>query len=170
MNTQSAMAVAEASPRYLLIEETMTREQEDYLIQRALDILMKRMKTGPVLDSPNVVKQYLRLKLAPLEHEEFVVLFIDNQRRLIAMEQMFRGTITQTSVYPREVVKRALFHNAEAVIFAHGHPSGHCEPSYADQSLTQVLKSALKLVDVQVIDHIVVGLQGSTSMAERGMV
>jgi DNA repair protein RadC len=123
----------------------------------------------PVFDSPNKVKEYLSLQLAEREHEVFAVLFLDAQSRLVKLEEMFRGTLTQTSVYPREVVKRALELGSAAVILAHNHPSGAAEPSRADEFLTQTLKSALALVDVRVLDHLVVGRGAVVSFAERGL-
>ena len=124
---------------------------------------------GETLTSPEVVRDYLRLTLATLEHEVFVGLFLDSQHRLIAAEELFRGTLAQTSVYPREIVKRALRLNAAAVIFAHNHPSGVAEPSRADELLTQSLKSALALVDVRALDHFVVAGGDVVSFAERGL-
>ncbi len=122
------------------------------------------------LASPGAVRDWLRLKLAPLSHEVFIALWLDAQNRLIADEALFRGTLTQTSVYPREVVKCALARNAAAVIFAHNHPSGVAEPSQADESLTRTLKQALALVDVRVADHfIVAGNAVPLSFAERGL-
>jgi DNA repair protein RadC len=121
------------------------------------------------LNSPQAVRDYLRLRLADKEWEVFVVLFLDAQNRLIACEEMFRGTLTQTSVYPREVVKAALKHNAAAVIFAHNHPSGVAEPSRADELLTQTLKQALSLIDCRALDHFVVAGEKTTSFAERGL-
>ena len=115
------------------------------------------------------VRDYLRLHFAGQEHETFLVLFLDAQNGLIASEELFRGTLTQTSVYPREVVKRALRHNAGAVIFAHNHPSGVAEPSRADEALTQALKQALALVDVKVLDHFVVAGTCAIGFAERGL-
>ncbi|NML17744.1 RadC family protein [Azohydromonas caseinilytica] len=123
----------------------------------------------PVFDAPAKVKDYLALRLAGLEHEVFAVLFLDSQHRLLCMEELFRGTLTQTSVYPREVVKRALQLNAGALILAHNHPSGLAEPSRADEFLTQRLKSALQLVDVAVLDHLVIGAGQTVSFAERGL-
>jgi DNA repair protein RadC len=123
----------------------------------------------PVFDSPARVKDYLSLQLAGREHEVFAVLFLDAQSRLLRLEEMFRGTLTQTSVYPREVVKRALEFGAASVILAHNHPSGAAEPSRADEFLTQTLKSALALVDVRVLDHLVVGRGAVVSFAERGL-
>ncbi len=121
------------------------------------------------MTSPHVVRDYLRLTLAALEREVFVGLFLDSQQRLIASEALFRGTLAQTSVYPREVVKCALALNAAAVIFAHNHPSGVAEPSRADELLTQSLKSALALVDVRTLDHFVVAGGEVVSFAERGL-
>jgi DNA repair protein RadC len=124
---------------------------------------------GTVLDSPPKVRDFLRLALGRCSHEVFAVLFLDAQHRLIACDEMFRGTLTQTSVYPREIVKQALHHNSAAVILAHNHPSGVAEPSRADEVLTRALQSALALVDVRVLDHIVVAATSSTSFAERGL-
>lgn len=127
------------------------------------------LREAPVFDSPQRVKDYLALQLGGLGHEVFAVLFLDHQHRLLELEEMFRGTLTQTSVYPREVVRRAMALNAAAVILAHNHPSGLAEPSRADEYLTQSLKSALGLVDVRVLDHLVVGRGQVVSMAERGL-
>ena len=127
------------------------------------------LSARPVFDSPDKLKQYLALQLGARTHEVFAVLFLDAQSRLIALEEMFRGTLTQTSVYPREVVKRALDLHAAAVILAHNHPSGAAEPSRADDVLTQTLRSALGLVDVRVLDHLVVGRGAVVSFAERGL-
>ena len=137
------------------------------LLRRSLEETLAR---GNVLSSPSVVADYLKVILNGREHEVFVVLFLDAQHRLIAAEELFRGTLTQTSVYPREVVKRALYHNAAAVIFAHNHPSGVAEPSRSDEMLTNALKQALSLVDVMVLDHFVVAGSEMASMAERGVV
>ena len=131
--------------------------------------LAQQLQALPVFDSPARVKDYLRLTLGPRPHEVFAVLFLDAQNRLLRMEEMFRGTLTQTSVYPREVLKCALQYNAAAVILAHNHPSGVAEPSRADEYLTQTLKSALALVDVRVLDHLVVGRAEVVSFAERGL-
>lgn len=122
------------------------------------------------LTSPQAVRDWLRLSLGQLPHEVFVALWLDSQNRLIASEELFRGTLTQTSVFPREVVKRALAHNAGSVILAHNHPSGIAEPSRADEVLTSTLKAALLLVDVKVLDHFVVaGAAPPLSFAERGL-
>ena len=148
-----------------------TAADEAAVINRALAILRRRLQRAPLeaFASPNAVKQYLTLQLAQLQHEVFTVLFLDVQNRLIATEQMFRGTLTQTSVYPREVVKAAIAHNAAAVILAHNHPSGSVQPSRADEALTQTLKAALALVDVRVLDHVIVGGCETLSMAEKGL-
>jgi len=132
--------------------------------------LREKISKGNALNSPSAVREYLRLKLQALEHEVFVSLFLDAQNRVVGIEELFRGTLTQTSVYPREVVKRALAHNAGAVIFAHNHPSGVAEPSHADEILTQALKQALALVDVRVLDHFIVAGTGVLSFAERGLI
>jgi DNA repair protein RadC len=137
------------------------------LVRRSLREALRR---GNVLSSPAVVRDFLRVTLEGRDHEVFLVVFMDAQNRVIATEEMFRGTLTQTSVYPREVVKRSLFHNAGAVIFAHNHPSGIAEPSRADEALTQALKQALALVDVKVLDHFVVGTGCCMSFAERGLI
>jgi DNA repair protein RadC len=128
-----------------------------------------QLQQRSLFDTPGRVKDYLRLQLAQRAHEVFAVLFLDAQNQLLKMEEMFRGTLTQTSVYPREVVKRALELNAAAVVFAHNHPSGAAEPSRADEYLTQTLKSALALVDIRVLDHLVVGHNDVVSFAERGL-
>jgi DNA repair protein RadC len=132
-------------------------------------MLREQAQRPAPMSSPGAVRSYLCLALAGRAHEIFTVLFLDAQHRLIACEEMFRGTLTQTSVYPREVVKQALQHNCAAVILAHNHPSGLAEPSHADQTLTRALQSALALVDVRVLDHIVVAGAQSTSFAERGL-
>ena len=146
------------------------RRSEDSTIRRALRILERRVIGTRVFDSPQSVKNYLCLRAANLEHEEFSVMFLDSQHRLIVTESLFRGTLSQTSIYPREVVKRALYHNAGAVVLSHNHPSGLAEPSRADEHLTQTLKTALLLVDVRVLDHIVVGGATTVSFAERGLI
>jgi DNA repair protein RadC len=141
----------------------------DRVIQRALKILEARMRTGDTLSSPGAVRDYLRLALSGKEHEVFVVILLDAQNRVLACEELFRGTLTQASVYPREVVKAALAANAAAVIFGHNHPSGVAEPSHADELLTQSLKQALALVDIKVLDHFVVAGAAALSFAERGL-
>ena len=120
------------------------------------------------MSSPQTVRDYLRTKLAEREHEVFVTLLLDSQNRLIEYVELFRGTLAQTSVYPREVVKRALESRAAALILAHNHPSGVAEPSTADERITQRLKEALALVDIRLLDHLIVGEDGCVSLAELG--
>lgn len=122
-----------------------------------------------IIDDPRALEKYFRVHFAGAERESFVVVFLDAQHRVIACEELFAGSLTQTSVYPREVVRRALMHNAGAAAFGHNHPSGGAEPSRADEHLTRTLKSALALVDVRVVDHFVVGVDGACSFAERGL-
>jgi len=132
--------------------------------------ITEELKHRDVLNSPLAVRKLLQHRLAGLPHEVFVVLLLDAQHRVIAIEELFRGTLTQTSVYPREVVKAALRANAAAVIFAHNHPSGVAEPSSADEMLTRTLKQALSLVDVQTLDHFIVAGTTTLSFAERGLI
>ena len=132
--------------------------------------LKEEMQRGDALNSPRAVRDYLQLLLGGRQQEVFLVLFLDTQHRVIASEELFHGTLSQTSVYPREVVKRALAHNAAAVIFAHNHPSGVAEPSQSDRQLTDALKQALSLVDVRVLDHFVVAVGHTLSFAEKGLV
>lgn len=131
--------------------------------------LAEELAQRDVLNSPRSVSDYLRLTIGGREHEVFVAVLLDAQHRVIGCEELFRGTLTQTSVYPREVVKCALARNAAAVILAHNHPSGIAEPSQADEFLTRTLKAALALVDIRVLDHFVVGAGCSLSFAERGL-
>ena len=145
---------------------------EDEILSRALAILESRVRTGPIMSSPAVVKDYCRLYFAEPSaqgREEFAVLFLDSNHRLVKAETLFRGTLSQAAVYPREVVRGALACNAAAVVLAHNHPSGMPEPSRADEYLTQTLKAALSLVDVRVLDHLVVG-DTVVSFAERGLI
>jgi len=136
------------------------------LARRALS---QRLKEREAFQTPGAVKQYLQLQLAHKNHEVFAVLFLDSQNRMLAMEELFRGTLSQTSVYPREVVLRALHHQAAAVVLSHNHPSGSVQPSRADEHLTQILKASLALVDVRVLDHIIVSQGQTLSMAEQGL-
>jgi DNA repair protein RadC len=131
--------------------------------------LGEELKRDCVLSAPAAVRDYLKLHFAGQGHESFVVLFMDAQNRLIAATEMFRGTLTQTSVYPREIVKESLRLNAAAVIFSHNHPSGVAEPSRADELLTQTLKQALALIDVKVLDHFIIAGATTLSFAERGL-
>ena len=144
---------------------------DDALIDEAIRILESRLKVATIsMSSPNAVKDYLRLNLAMLEHEVFGVLWLDSQNRLIEYQELFRGTVNQTSVYPREVVKSALARNASACILTHNHPSGFSEPSRADELLTANLKTALAMIDCKVLDHMIVGGMSVMSFAERGMI
>ena len=136
------------------------------LSRRALG---EELRSRSALTSPQSVRDYLRLTLGTREHEVFIALFLDAQHRVISAEELFRGTLTQTSVYPREIVKAALKANAAAIIFAHNHPSGVAEPSQADELLTRQLKEALSMVDVKVLDHFIVAGRATLSFAERGL-
>jgi len=124
---------------------------------------------GEALESSRDTRAYLQARLRDLDHEVFCALFLDNRHRVLAFEQLFAGTLNGTAVYPREVVRRALRHNAAAVIFAHNHPSGVAEPSRADEVLTQRLKEALALVEIRVLDHVVIGDGEMVSFSERGL-
>lgn len=153
---------------------TQTRAQrraENVLIKKALQVLEDRLEYERVsLSSPGAVRDYLRLRLAQVEHEVFMAIWLDAQNRAIEVEELFRGSLTQTSVYPREVVKAALQANAAAVILAHNHPSGCNEPSASDKALTECLNKALALVDVRLLDHFIVGgVKVPFSFAERGL-
>ena len=139
------------------------------VLELARRAMAQQLKARTVFATPDAVKQYLQLQLSAKSHEVFAVLFLDTQNRMLAMEELFRGTLTQTSVYPREVVLRALHHQASAVVLAHNHPSGTAQPSRADEALTQTLKAALALIDVRVLDHVIVGTGEALSMAERGL-
>lgn len=144
--------------------------QSDRIICTALKLVQRRFRgRRSALSSPRLVADYLVLQLAGKEHEVFAAIWLDAQHRVIRYEELFRGTLTQTSVYPRELVKSAVTHNAAAVILAHNHPSGVAEPSQADELLTRSLRSALALVDVQVLDHFVVAGAQTMSFAERGL-
>ncbi|HNA29931.1 MAG TPA: DNA repair protein RadC [Thiobacillaceae bacterium] len=138
------------------------------VLEMARRALAEAMRSGDALNSPAAVRDWLRLKLAGLPHEVFLAVFLDAQNRVVDAEELFRGSLTQTSVYPREVVKRALAHNAAGVILAHNHPSGVAEPSQADRWLTDQLKAALGLVDVKVLDHFIVAGGAGLSFAEHG--
>ena len=139
------------------------------VLELARRALAAELKEKTLFATPQAVRDYLQLQLGSRRHEIFAVLFLDSQHRLIALEELFRGTLTQTSVYPREVVIRALALNAASVVLAHNHPSGAAKPSRADEVLTQTLKSALALVDVRVLDHFVVTSTQAVSMAELGL-
>jgi DNA repair protein RadC len=140
------------------------------ILSIAESILEAKFYREATLTAPSATRDYLVAKLALLEHEVFAAIFLDNRHRVLAFETLFTGSLTGASVYPREVVKRALHHNAAAMIFAHNHPSGIPEPSFADRDITQQLKNALALIEVRVLDHLIVGGTCATSMAERGLI
>ncbi|NTV70040.1 MAG: DNA repair protein RadC [Azonexaceae bacterium] len=176
----SPLAYPSASGQSNLYNPTVLIAKDDpraSLLARRLDVarelllrdLHDQMRSAPIMSSPQALRDWLRLHCAGLEHEVFLVLYLDAHHRLIEAEELFRGTLTQTSVYPRELVKGALARNAAALAVAHNHPSGEAEPSRADELLTQNLKSALSLVDVRVIDHFVVAGNQILSFAERGL-
>lgn len=159
------LGVAEEMIPYVMPDKLMAARE---LLRRALAEDME--ETAESFSSPTVVRDYLRLFLGGQEYESFVALWLDAQHRLIAGMELFRGTLTQTSVYPREVVKKGLALNAAAVIFAHNHPSGVAEPSQSDRMLTDALKQALSLVDIRVLDHFIVADATVMSFAERGLI
>jgi DNA repair protein RadC len=139
------------------------------VISAAINYAATAVRRGAALSNPSAVRDWLKLTIGGLEYEVFIVVFIDSRNRVIAYEQMFRGTIDGASVHPREVVKAALLKNAAAVILVHNHPSDICEPSHADEIITRRLKDALALIEIRVLDHLVVGTSHVTSFAERGM-
>ena len=157
----SAVARESAHPSYRLLAAGLALAQE---------VLVEPMRNKPVFDSPSAVKDYLKLHFAGQAHESFVVVYLDAQHQVLAIEELFRGTLTQTSVYPREVVREALRHGAAGILCSHLHPSGQPTPSRADEHLTKALQDVLKLIDVRVIDHIVIGGSEAVSMAEMGLI
>ena len=145
------------------------RSQLVAVLELARRAMAEQLRARQVLDTPEALSHYLQLHLAHRGHEVFAVLFLDAQHRMIALEEMFRGTLAETSVYPREVVVRALYHQAAAVVLAHNHPTGRVRPSRADEALTRGLRAALALVDVRVLDHVIVGPGQAISMAQQGL-
>ena len=160
---------AEHALCHAALQNALHRLQCGLAQQFGVGNLAQQLREREVFDAPDTVRHYLQLHLAAKGHEVFAVLFLDAQNRLLAMEELFRGTLTQTSVYPREVVLRALHHQAAAVVLAHNHPSGIVQPSRADEALTQTLKTTLALVDVRVLDHVIVAPGQALSMAEKGL-
>jgi DNA repair protein RadC len=168
-------SVLAALPQYssgFLREQGGSRSQvtDDEVVSAAFGILSRRLTRTTSLESPHSVREYLAIRFGRHEHEVFSCLFLDNQHRLIAIEELFRGTIDGASIHPREVVKRALAHNAAALILSHNHPSGVAEPSPADQLITLRLREALGLVDIRLLDHLIVGGARTVSFAERGLI
>lgn len=162
LSLDSSLLVRDDQGRYM-------QATADQILEAARQVIDQKIPRGALFTSPELVKDYLRTKLVGFEHEVFAALFLDSQHRLLKYVELFRGTIDQASVYPREVVKEALRVNAAAVIFSHNHPSGNPEPSQADKVLTQRLKEALALMEVRTLDHIIVGGEATVSFAERGL-
>ena len=167
-------AVTAGAPRFstgfqVVVTGAEVAVSDDEVVAAALRILSSRIVRSEALANPRVTREYLAMRFAGLEHEVFTCMYLDNRNRVLACEELFRGTIDGASVHPREVIKRALAHNAAAVILAHNHPSGVAEPSQADEFITRRLKQALALVDIRVLDHFVVGDAVVESFAERGL-
>ena len=162
-----SLVIADSRPESLTL---IAAQHEDWIVQQAITLLEKRVfKSGAALSSPAAVRDYLRLKLVAEPNEVFAVVFLDSQHQVLAYEPLFKGSVDQTSVYPRVVVQRALALNASALILAHQHPSGVTEPSFADRSLTERLKAALAMVDIRVLDHFIIGKGTPYSFAEAGL-
>ncbi len=160
------MLVRDSCGKYV----TTSPVEPEVIIDIASKILLSHLRETDTLTNPAKTKHFLQCKLAPFEREVFAVLFLDTKHRLISYDEVFYGTIDSASVWPREIVKLALRHNAAAVIFSHNHPSGHTHPSAADNVLTKRLVKACALVEVRVLDHIIVGSSSTTSMAELGLI
>ena len=171
--SQSSMPSNETACAHALLvrdcDGTYRPASAEEVLRQAKQVLSRRVRRGATMSSPEAVKDYLRVRMGALDHEVFAVLFLDAQNRLIEVKDMFSGSLTQTSVYPREIVKEALGLNAASVVLAHNHPSGLAQPSRSDEVLTQTLKAALSLVDVRVLDHMVVAAAETVSFAERGL-
>lgn len=165
-NSVTQSLFVEQEPGSYLISNPINIEQ---ICSITSDLLARHFQFGDALTSPAKTFQFLQSKLALKEHEVFTCLFLNSQHQVLAYEELFNGTIDAASIYPREVVKRVLHHNAAAVILSHNHPSGIAEPSQADQAITNRLKEALGLIDVRVLDHIVIGGAETVSFAERGL-
>jgi len=159
--------VRDSHPESLAV---IASQDEDWIIRQAIALLEKRIfNAGPMLTSPSAVRDYLQLKLVGEPSEVFAVVFLDSQHQVLSYEPLFKGSIAQTSVYPRVIVQRALALNAAAVILAHQHPSGMTEPSSADRKLTEQLETTLRLVEIRVLDHIIIGKGKPYSFAETGL-
>jgi DNA repair protein RadC len=143
---------------------------ENDVLEVAEDILRRKLERQGFIGSPRDSAEFLRMRLGHLLHEEFHAVWLDNRHQVLAIDKLFTGSIDGASVHPREVVRKALQHNAAAVIFAHNHPSGNPEPSAADRAITARLREALELIDIRLLDHIIVGAQSTTSLAERGWI
>lgn len=173
MSQQSSQSFSSSIDSSLLVRDvagSYRPAEPAEVLQAALRVLAGQLRGTEMLSSPQAVRDFLRIQLGRLEHEVFAVIHLDAQHRVIEYVEMFRGTVSQTSVYPREVVKEALARNSAAIVLVHNHPSGFAEPSRADELLTQTLKSALSLVDVRVIDHLIVAGATILSFAERGLI
>jgi DNA repair protein RadC len=161
---------SETEAVYIAVSSSsVSAKQEDEVVAHALEILERRIRKCEFkISSLDDVKKFFVLKLAELEHEVFCVLYLNSQNQIICHEELFRGTLNQAVIYPREVVKRALHHNANAIILCHNHPSGLCEASSSDRTITDVIKKALALIEVNLLDHVIVGQTNTLSFVERG--
>jgi DNA repair protein RadC len=164
-----ALQCNDVEPGSVRFNNAESDEYGDHCIQQALRVLERRLKQGPCMVCPSDVKNYLRLHLAPKDYEVFGVMWLDSQNNLIEFQEMFRGTVSQTTVIPREVLREAMRLNASNCIISHNHPSGGVTPSAADENLTRTLKGTLSLIDVRILDHIIVSKVATTSMAEMGI-
>jgi DNA repair protein RadC len=168
-NTESSVAMSETDRLFGLKPADLNDAEKQSVIALAMKVLAIKHRAGRSLTKPDETRSFLRLRLADCRNEVFGCLFLDNRNRIIAVRELFQGTIDGASIYPRVVVQRALELNAAAIVFFHNHPSGVAEPSNADEAITRRLKAALALVDVRVLDHIVVAAGESVSFAERGL-
>ncbi len=168
----SSVSFHSSQPTVLLVRDVAGDYRQigaDQVLQAAQQVLLERVRGSDVLSSPQFVRDYLRMRLSGLEHEIFAVVHLDSQNRVIDYVEMFRGSVSQTSVYPREVVRECILRNSAGLLLVHNHPSGSAQPSRADEVLTQTLKTALSLIDVRVLDHLIVAGSDTLSMAERGL-
>jgi len=169
-NVLSLTIDADAGDRFTGIRPgDLSDNEQESLIRLALSVLQMRHRPGTKIDNPNATREYLQLRLSDRPNEMFGAMFLDTRHRVLCIEELFQGTVSGASVFPRLVVQRALACNANAAVFFHNHPSGVPEPSMADQKITQRLKDALALIDVRVLDHVVVGAEGTVSFAETGL-